>query len=118
MEQVSHHPPVTAFHSQGDGWSIYGHFEPRPKLVGMHVEVDIKGKRFFRVPVHAGGAAGGGAADCDASVEARRKQGTLFFFSPHENFKKAAASTRHCFKRSLSPPIMSDFNKIHVYTSD
>ena len=53
VEQVSHHPPVTAFHSAGDGWAIYGHFQPRPKLVGMHVEVEIFGKRFFRLPIQA-----------------------------------------------------------------
>ena len=70
VEQVSHHPPVTAFHTEGDGWAIYGHFSPRPRLVGLHVEVDIEGKRFFRVPVHAASSAAGAVVVNDSATSA------------------------------------------------
>ena len=33
-EQVSHHPPVSAFHCEAEGWSMYGHFQPIPRLSG------------------------------------------------------------------------------------
>ena len=43
-EQVSHHPPITAHHTQGDKLVVTGQLRPRPHLVGAHVEVEIEGK--------------------------------------------------------------------------
>ena len=72
LEQVSHHPPVTAFHSEhrfGDGgrdatettiggFAAFGHFRPRPSLRGFpfagKVHIDIEGTRTFRVVVNDG----------------------------------------------------------------
>jgi hypothetical protein len=79
LEQVSHHPPVTAFHSTyrapirsrdafseeggknkrvasaSDGFAAFGHFRPRPSLRGFpfagKVHIDIEGTRTFRVPI-------------------------------------------------------------------
>ena len=48
IEQVSHHPPVSAFHCVGDGWTVRGHFQPQPRLRGMGgVEVDMLGRRIW-----------------------------------------------------------------------
>lgn len=51
IEQVSHHPPITAFHCDGDGdWVIRGYFQPRPRLLGVHaVEVEMLGRRMWEV---------------------------------------------------------------------
>lgn len=72
LEQVSHHPPITAFHSEhrfGDGgrdatettiggFAAFGHFRPRPSLRGFpfagKVHIDIEGTRTFRVVVNDG----------------------------------------------------------------
>ena len=48
LEQVSHHPPVTAFAVVGDGFAIEGHFQATPRLVGVRrVEVVMRGRRSF-----------------------------------------------------------------------
>ena len=72
LEQVSHHPPITAFHSTfrdeaigaKDGFAAFGHFRPRPSLRGFpfagKVRVDIEGTRTFRVPVEATSGGRGG----------------------------------------------------------
>ena len=41
LEQVSHHPPITAFDSRGDGFAVFGHFRATPRLAGFRVEVDL-----------------------------------------------------------------------------
>lgn len=98
LEQVSHHPPVTAFHSKhrrgdvgdnvGDdggettgGFAAFGHFRPRPSLRGFpfagKVHIDIEGTRTFRVFVHerdsrtlgAGSSRGENGGDGDVVVE-------------------------------------------------
>lgn len=98
LEQVSHHPPVTAFHSKhrrgdvgdnvGDdggetncGFAAFGHFRPRPSLRGFpfagKVHIDIEGTRTFRVFVHerdsrtlgAGSSLGENGGDGDVVVE-------------------------------------------------
>ena len=51
LEQVSHHPPITAFDSRGDGFAIAGHFRATPRLAGFRVEVDLAGVRYFVVDV-------------------------------------------------------------------
>uniref|UniRef100_A0AC34EZA0 Oxysterol-binding protein n=1 Tax=Panagrolaimus sp. ES5 TaxID=591445 RepID=A0AC34EZA0_9BILA len=37
-EQVSHHPPISAFHSQGDEFEFYGNVEPKIKFWGRSLE--------------------------------------------------------------------------------
>ena len=49
LEQVSHHPPITAFDSRGDGFAVFGHFRATPRLAGFRVEVDLAGVRYFVV---------------------------------------------------------------------
>lgn len=51
LEQVSHHPPITAFDSRGDGFAVAGHFRATPRLAGFRVEVDLAGVRYFVVDV-------------------------------------------------------------------
>lgn len=51
LEQVSHHPPITAFDSRGDGFTVAGHFRATPRLAGFRVEVDLTGVRYFHVRV-------------------------------------------------------------------
>lgn len=102
VEQVSHHPPVTAFHSEGDGWSIYGHFRPRPRLVGMHVDVDITGKRFFRVPIRTAAAADDDAYPREASsgstaTSSRRPRTS----PPHETYESTFVGFEWHFMPSL-----------------
>ena len=48
LEQVSHHPPITAFDSRGDGFAVAGHFRATPRLAGFRVEVDLAGVRLRR----------------------------------------------------------------------
>lgn len=44
-EQVSHHPPVSAFHAEGKNkeWSFHGSIHPKLKFWGKSVEIQPKG---------------------------------------------------------------------------
>ena len=43
-EQVSHHPPVTAFHADGtSGYAFHGSIQPKLKFWGKTVEIIPKG---------------------------------------------------------------------------
>ena len=42
-EQVSHHPPVSAFHVEGEGYSVTGSVLPKLRFWGKTVEVMPKG---------------------------------------------------------------------------
>lgn len=42
-EQVSHHPPVSAFHVEGDGYTLHGSVLPKLRFWGKSVEVTPKG---------------------------------------------------------------------------
>uniref|UniRef100_A0A183IJQ1 Oxysterol-binding protein n=1 Tax=Soboliphyme baturini TaxID=241478 RepID=A0A183IJQ1_9BILA len=42
-EQVSHHPPISAFHVDGDGFSFYGSIYPKVKFWGQSVIIEPKG---------------------------------------------------------------------------
>lgn len=43
VEQVSHHPPVTAFHAEAENIIFYGWIAPSFKLTGQSIEVANKG---------------------------------------------------------------------------
>ncbi|ENN76797.1 hypothetical protein YQE_06638, partial [Dendroctonus ponderosae] len=42
-EQVSHHPPVSAFHAESDDWVFHGSVHPKLKFWGKSVEIQPKG---------------------------------------------------------------------------
>ncbi|GFO44821.1 oxysterol-binding protein [Plakobranchus ocellatus] len=42
-EQVSHHPPVTAFYSEGKAYSFRGSIQPKLRFWGKSVEINPKG---------------------------------------------------------------------------
>ncbi|ESO08225.1 hypothetical protein HELRODRAFT_75568, partial [Helobdella robusta] len=42
-EQVSHHPPVSAFHGEGDHFTFHGSIQPKMKFWGKSIEVTPKG---------------------------------------------------------------------------
>lgn len=42
-EQVSHHPPVSAFHAESDDWFFHGSIHPKLKFWGKSVEIQPKG---------------------------------------------------------------------------
>jgi len=42
-EQVSHHPPVSAFHAEAEQWLFHGSIHPRLKFWGKSVEIQPKG---------------------------------------------------------------------------
>ncbi|XP_017772610.1 PREDICTED: oxysterol-binding protein-related protein 2 isoform X2 [Nicrophorus vespilloides] len=42
-EQVSHHPPVSAFHAEGADWVFHGSIHPKLKFWGKSVEISPKG---------------------------------------------------------------------------
>ncbi|RUS88311.1 hypothetical protein EGW08_003949, partial [Elysia chlorotica] len=42
-EQVSHHPPVTAFYSEGQAYSFRGSIQPKLRFWGKSVEINPKG---------------------------------------------------------------------------
>ncbi|KAK2190624.1 hypothetical protein NP493_74g05044 [Ridgeia piscesae] len=42
-EQVSHHPPVSAFHAQSDVFRFYGSIHPKLKFWGKSIEITPKG---------------------------------------------------------------------------
>ncbi|XP_019865898.1 oxysterol-binding protein-related protein 2 [Aethina tumida] len=42
-EQVSHHPPVSAFHAEHEDWQFHGSIHPKLKFWGKSVEIQPKG---------------------------------------------------------------------------
>ncbi|XP_055611137.1 oxysterol-binding protein-related protein 2 isoform X2 [Uranotaenia lowii] len=42
-EQVSHHPPISAFHASSDSFSFHGSIHPKLKFWGKSVEIQPKG---------------------------------------------------------------------------
>ena len=42
-EQVSHHPPVSAFHAEGQRWVVHGAVQPRLKFWGKSIEIEPRG---------------------------------------------------------------------------
>ncbi|KAA0203877.1 hypothetical protein HAZT_HAZT002379, partial [Hyalella azteca] len=42
-EQVSHHPPVSAFHAEADAWFFHGSVHPKLRFWGRSVEIQPKG---------------------------------------------------------------------------
>lgn len=42
-EQVSHHPPVSAFHAESADWVFHGSIHPKLKFWGKSVEIQPKG---------------------------------------------------------------------------
>ncbi|GJQ68247.1 hypothetical protein Trydic_g10772 [Trypoxylus dichotomus] len=42
-EQVSHHPPVSAFHAESNDWVFHGAIHPKLKFWGKSVEIQPKG---------------------------------------------------------------------------
>lgn len=42
-EQVSHHPPVSAFHAESDEFVFHGTIHPKLKFWGTSIEIHPKG---------------------------------------------------------------------------
>ena len=42
-EQVSHHPPVSAFHADSPTFTFHGAIHPKLKFWGKYIEVTPKG---------------------------------------------------------------------------
>ncbi|XP_076063131.1 oxysterol-binding protein-related protein 1-like isoform X2 [Oratosquilla oratoria] len=51
-EQVSHHPPVSAFHSESQSWIFHGSIHPKLKFWGKSVEIQPKGCLTIELPSH------------------------------------------------------------------
>ncbi|XP_065838190.1 oxysterol-binding protein-related protein 1-like [Oscarella lobularis] len=49
-EQVSHHPPITAFYCEGDGFTFWGSMQAQLKLTGRGLEVTPNGS--FTLELH------------------------------------------------------------------
>ncbi|KAL1123280.1 hypothetical protein AAG570_002366 [Ranatra chinensis] len=49
-EQVSHHPPVSAFHADGDDFIFHGSIHPKLKFWGKSVEIQPKGTVTVQLP--------------------------------------------------------------------
>lgn len=50
-EQVSHHPPTTAFHCELNNVFVYrGTVEPKTRFLGRHIEVVPKGVNVLYIP--------------------------------------------------------------------
>ena len=51
-EQVSHHPPVSAFHADSPRWQFHGNMKPRLKFSGKSVEIHPKGLLTVQLSSH------------------------------------------------------------------
>ncbi|XP_043194693.1 oxysterol-binding protein-related protein 2-like [Amphibalanus amphitrite] len=51
-EQVSHHPPVTAFHAEGDQYQFHGSVHPKLKFLGRSLEISPRGTLAVELPGH------------------------------------------------------------------
>ena len=49
-EQVSHHPPVSAFHAEGDRYRFHGSVHPKLKFLGRSVEISPRGTLAVELP--------------------------------------------------------------------
>lgn len=48
-EQVSHHPPVSAFHAESDHFQIYGSIYPKLKFWGKSIEIKPEGTTILKL---------------------------------------------------------------------
>ncbi|ROT63114.1 putative oxysterol-binding protein 1A [Penaeus vannamei] len=51
-EQVSHHPPVSAFYADAENWNFHGSIHPKLKFWGKSVEIQPKGVLTVELPNH------------------------------------------------------------------
>ncbi|XP_042229027.1 oxysterol-binding protein-related protein 1-like [Homarus americanus] len=51
-EQVSHHPPVSAFYADSEHWNFHGSIHPKLKFWGKSVEIQPKGILTVELPNH------------------------------------------------------------------
>uniref|UniRef100_A0A1I7Z646 Oxysterol-binding protein n=1 Tax=Steinernema glaseri TaxID=37863 RepID=A0A1I7Z646_9BILA len=51
-EQVSHHPPVSAFHASSDDWEFFGNVSPRLRFWGTSIECQPKAMFTVRLKKH------------------------------------------------------------------
>lgn len=51
-EQVSHHPPISAFHAQSKNFVFYGSVYPKLKFWGKSIEVIPEGLVTVELPSH------------------------------------------------------------------
>ena len=49
-EQVSHHPPVSAFHAEGDQFRFHGSVHPKLKFLGRSLEISPRGTLAVELP--------------------------------------------------------------------
>lgn len=49
-EQVSHHPPVSAFHADSENFVFHGSIHPKLKFWGKSVEIQPKGTVTVELP--------------------------------------------------------------------
>ena len=49
-EQVSHHPPISAFHVESPNYKFHGSIHPKLKFWGKSVEVNPKGVLTLELP--------------------------------------------------------------------
>ena len=49
-EQVSHHPPVSAFHADAPSFNFYGSIYPKIKFWGKSVEIQPRGVVTIKLP--------------------------------------------------------------------
>ena len=49
-EQVSHHPPVSAFHAESSAFRFHGSIHPKIKFWGKSVEIQPKGVLTVELP--------------------------------------------------------------------
>ncbi|CAG0914541.1 unnamed protein product [Notodromas monacha] len=51
-EQISHHPPISAFHAQGKQFTVYCNLQPRVVFWGMSLEVDPNSNHVITLKRH------------------------------------------------------------------
>jgi len=51
-EQVSHHPPVTAVHVEGNGWTFFQNSSPSTKFLGNSLDLLTQGNTHIQFPEH------------------------------------------------------------------
>ena len=51
-EQVSHHPPVSAFHAEGKGYTFQGTIQPQVKFSGFTVDISPMGTVYLYLKKH------------------------------------------------------------------
>ena len=115
LEQVSHHPPITAFHSsfrsdcatERKGFAAFGHFRPKPSLRGFpfagKVHIDVEGTRVFRVPIDTNESSSGSSPKRGTGLDAFEDYVTnyvgfewLFFPTPRARTRAGEAHVVRC----------------------